>query len=45
MCHSERSEESQTHGQTKTSFSVQMLRFAQHDNKKLVKLSKVLYIL
>ncbi len=39
MCHSERSEESQSHEDTKTSFLGQMLRFAQHDNKKSVKLS------
>jgi len=40
MCHSERSEESQSHEETKTLLSGRMLRFAQHDNKKSVKLSK-----
>jgi len=34
MCHSERSEESQTHQETKTIISGQMLRFAQHDKKE-----------
>ena len=39
MCHSERSEESQSRDVIKTSFNGQMLRFAQHDNKKSIKLS------
>ena len=47
MCHSEPfapledklREESQPHEETETSFSDQILRFTQYDNKKSVKLS------
>ncbi|GEM_PF-5315970 len=43
ICHSERSEESQSHEEKKTLFLAQRLRFAQHDNKKSVKLSIIFY--